>query len=89
MHWVAPAAWLLYQLIVVLGPVLRRPRQTTTPRVQHHPVVEPDNWKCPSPAEFAQILHRSDSHLGLPIVEDEPTSSSARAHPLWDRELDF
>jgi hypothetical protein len=88
MHWVALIAWLLYQLIVVLEPILSRLRQTTTPRVENRLVVEPDNWKCPSPAEFAQILHRSDSHLGLPIVEDEPASSSARAHPLWDRDLD-
>jgi hypothetical protein len=88
MEWLPPLVEVVLQILVELGPILCSSSQTTNPRVKHHPAVEPDNWKCPSPQEFAQVMHRPDSTPSLPIVADEDSSSSPRAHPLWDRELD-
>jgi hypothetical protein len=89
MEWLLPLAEVVLQLLVELGPALCSSGQTTSSRVESHAEVEPDNWKCPSPQELAQILPNAGSQLNLPIVADEPSSTSPRAHPLWDRELDF
>ena len=89
MEWLSPLVEIVLQLLVELAPVLYCSGHSTTPRVEHHSAVEPDNWKCPSPQQLAQILPNADSHVDLPIVADEPSSPSPRAHPLWDRELDY
>jgi hypothetical protein len=89
MDWVPPLLELGLWLLIEVGPFFIGPSQTTTPRVGERPAIEPDNWKCPSPAEFAQVLNSPDGALDLPVVVNEPASASPRAHPLWDRDLDF
>ena len=89
MEWLPPIVEIVLQLLIELGPALASSGQMTTPREAAHLAVEPDNGKCPSPQELAQILPKSGSQLNLQIVADEPYSSSPRAHPLWDREFDY
>jgi hypothetical protein len=57
-------------------------------RINEPRAGEPDNWRCPDAAEFARIFGGPGSRTNDRRAGDFPILSSARSHPLWDRDLD-
>jgi hypothetical protein len=87
MFWLDVMVWVV-MILAHVGAMIVRNREATTDRARPSPPVEPDNWRCPDAAEFARIFGGPGSRTNDRRAGDFPILSSARSHPLWDRDLD-
>jgi hypothetical protein len=80
-----------FGLLIQLLLIAIEPRKRHNERRLRHLVsdAESDNWRCPDGPEIARVLGNLRNDAVLPFQYDLSLATPERAHPLWDRELDF
>jgi hypothetical protein len=61
MDWLPVVLEIFVQAVIELGPFLCSAMQQPASRTERQALPVPDHWKCPSEAQLAEFLRRSDA----------------------------
>jgi hypothetical protein len=59
MDWMPIFLEIVVQALIELGPFVCSAMEQSAARTKHQAMAQPDHWKCPSEAQFAEFLRHS------------------------------
>jgi hypothetical protein len=77
MDWLPVVLENFVQAVIELGPLLCSAMQQPSPRTEQQSMAEPDHWKCPSEAQLAEFLRRSDARRSAGASQPETLADLA------------